>query len=175
MNLISLVDLIAALGDVQGCKFASLTYKSKESGEIARHTVLLGFNYKTSVENSLTELEILRPSLSGIDAIAADELLESFRKTLNGTQDNYTKAKTYADTAIKGLKVNTVDNSLQLFGLCQSKIVLTPGTFKTVNSAPKTIAKNKLRKTLAIGKFREYALDNGAIQGARINGETIEF
>ena len=174
-NLVSAVDIIAALGGIEGCRFASLTYTAKESGEVARHTVLLGFNYKTSVEKSLLELEIIRPSLTGIDAIAADELLESFRKTLNGTQDGYTKAETYADTAVKGLKVNTVDNSLQLFGLVQSKVVLTPGNFKVVKSAEKTIAKNKLRKELPVGKFREYALDNGAIHGARINGETIEF
>lgn len=175
MNLIPAVDLIAALGSIQGCKFASLTYTAKESGEVARHNVLLGFNYRSSVEKSLSELEILRPSLSGVDAIAADELIESFRKTLNGTQDAYTKAETYADTAIRGLKVNTVDNSLQLFGLVQSKVVLVPGTFKEVKSAPKTIAKNRLRKSLPIGKFREYALDPGAIHSARVNGETIEF
>lgn len=175
MNLVPAIQFIQSLGGIEGCRFASLTYTAKESGETARHTVLLGFNYRTCVEKSLLELEILRPSLSGIDAIAADELLESFRKTLAGTQDGYTKAETYADTAVKGLKVNTVDNSLQLFGLTQSKVVLVPGTFKTVNSAPKTIAKNKLRKELAVGKFREYALDNGAIHGARINGETIEF
>ena len=175
LNPIPAIALISALGGIEGCRFASLTYTAKESGEVARHTVLLGFNYRTCVEKSLLELEILRPSLSGIDAIAADELLESFRKTLNGTQDGYTKAETYADTAVKGLKVNTVDNSLQLFGLTQAKVVLVPGTFKTVKSAPKTIAKNKLRKELPVGKFREYALDNGAIHLARINGETIEF
>ena len=175
MNLVPAIQLIQSLGGIQGCKFASLTYTAKESGEVARHNVLLGFNYKTSVEKSLLELEILRPSLSGIDAIAADELLESFKKTLDGTQDSYTKAETYTDTAIKGLKVNTVDNSLQLFGLTQSKVVLTPGTYKVVKSAKKTIAKNKIRKELPIGKFREYALDTGAIHGARINGETIEF
>lgn len=175
LNLIDSVNLIAALGGIEGCKFASLTYTAKESGEVARHTVLLGFNYKTSVEKSLLELEILRPSLTGIDAIAADELLTSFRKTLDGTQDGYTKAETYKDTAIRGLKVNTVDNSLQLFGLTQSKVVLVPGTFKTVKSAEKTIAKNKLRRELPVGKFREYALDSGAILAARMNGETLEF
>lgn len=175
LNLVPAIEFIQSLGGIQGCKFASLTYTSKESGETARHTVLLGFNYKTSVEKSLLELEILRPTLTGIDAIAADELLTSFKKTLDGTQDGYTKAETYADTSIKGLKVNTVDNSLQLFGLTQSKVVLVPGTFKTVKSAEKTIAKNKLRKELPVGKFREYALDSGAIHGARINGETIEF
>lgn len=174
-NLVSLVDMVAALGGIEGCRFASLTYTAKESGEVARHTVLLGFNYKTSVEKSLLELEILRPSLTGIDAIAADELLTSFKKTLDGTQDGYTKAETYKDTAVKGLKVNTVDNSLQLFGLTQTKVVLVPGKFKPVNSSPKTIAKNKIRKELPVGKFREYALDNGAIHTAKINGETIEF
>ena len=174
--LISLVDLIAALAGTNGnCRFASLTYTSKESGEKARHTVLLGFNYRTSIENSLATLEVVRPFLKDIDAIAADELLLSFRKTLDGTQDGYTKAETYADTSVKGLKVNTVDNSLQLFGLVQSKVVLVPGVHKPVNSAPKTIAKNAIRKLLPVGKFREYALDAGAIFGARVNGEVIEF
>ena len=175
MNLVSSVDLIAALGGIKGCRFASLTYTAKESGEVARHNVLLGFNYQTSVEKSLLELEILRPVLTGIDAIAADELLESFKKTLNGTQDGYTKGHVYADTAVKGLKVNTNDDSLQLFGLVQSKVIITPGVHKIVKSAEKTIAKNKLRKALPVGKFREYAIDPGAIHGARMNGETIEF
>ena len=175
MNLVSAIDFINALGGIQGCRFASLTYTAKESGEVARHTVLLGFSYRKSVENSLLELEIQRPSLTGIDAIAADELLESFRKTLNGTQDGYTKAEIYADTAISGLKVNTNDNSLQLFGLTHAKVVLIPGAFKTVKSAPKTIAKNAIRKALPVGKFREYAIDSGAIHAARVNGEVIEF
>jgi len=175
LNLVPSVNLIAALGGIEGCRFASLTYTAKESGEVARHNVLLGFSYRKAVENSLAELEISFPSLSGIEAVAAEELMESFRKTLNGTQDGYTKAETYADTAVPGLKVNTNDNSLQLFGLVQSKVVLVPGTFKAVNSAPKTIAKNKLRKGLPVGKFREYAIDSGAIHAARVNGEVIEF
>lgn len=175
MNLVPAIQFIAALGGIKGCKFASLTYTAKESGETARHTVLLGFSYTSAVEKSLLDLEIQRPNLSGIDAIAADELIESFKKTLNGTQDAYTKEHIYADTAISGLKVNTNDDSLQLFGLTQSKVVIVPGTFKTVKSAEKTIAKNKLRKELPIGKFREYALDNGAIHGAKVNGNVIEF
>ena len=175
MNLVSSIQFIAALGGIKGCRFASLTYTSKESGEVARHNVLLGFNYQTSVENSLIELEIMRPALTGIDAIAADELLTSFKKTLGGTQDGYTKGHVYADTAVKGLKVNTNDDSLQLFGLVQSKVIITPGVHKVVKSAEKTIAKNKLRKALPVGKFREYALDSGAIHGARMNGECIEF
>ena len=175
MNLVPAIQFIAALGGIEGCRFASLTYTAKESGETARHTVLLGFSYRKAVENSLLELEISRSGLSGIEAVAADELMESFRKTLAGTQDGYTKADIYADTAISGLKVNKNDNSLQLFGLVQSKVILVPGFHKVVKSAEKTIAKNKLRKELPVGKFREYALDSGAIHAARVNGETLEF
>lgn len=173
--LVSYIHLISALGGIESCQFASLTYTAKESGEVARHNILLGFNYRTCLEKSLAELEIVRPFLKDIDAIAADELLESFRKSLAGKQDAYTKAETYVATSIRGLKVNTVDNSLQLFGLVQSKTVIVPGVHKTVNSAPKTIAKNAIRKLLPVGKFREYALDPETIHGARVNGQTIEF
>lgn len=174
-NMVSLVELISALGGIQGCRFASFTYTAKGSGEQARYSVLLGFNYRAAVEKSLLELEIARPSLSGIDAIAADEMMASYKKTLAGTQDAYTKAEIYADTSVKGLKVNTNDNSLQLFGLVENKVVLVPGNHPVVNSAPKTIAKRKLEKQLPVGKFREFAIDNGAFHSARINGEVIEF
>ena len=175
LNMVAAVDLIAALGGINGCRFASFDYTAKGSGEKARHTVLLGFSYKTCLKNSLRELKEIRPNLDGIDAIAADELLASLQKSLDGTQDGYTKGHVYADTAISGLKVNTNDNSLQLFGLAHAKVVLVPGTYPVVKSSPKTLAKEKLKKELPIGKFREYALDGEVIHSARVNGETIEF
>lgn len=175
MQLIPLASLVQALNGNTQCRFASLVYRSKESGELARHVVLLGFSYRNCVETSLAELQRVRPSLDGVSAIAADELLESFTKTLAGTQDKYTKAETYAATDIPGIKVNTVDNSLQLFGLAHAKTVLEPGTHKVVKSSEKTIAKNKLRAELPIGKFREFALDAGVIELAKVNGEVIEF
>jgi hypothetical protein len=175
MNLPTLLQFIFTLSNIQGSRFVSLTYRAKESGEIARHNINLGFSYRNTVETSLSELEKIRPSLSGIDAIAADELLESFRKTLNGTQDGYTKAGIYEETPISGLKVNKNDNSLQLFGLERNRVVLVPGVHKTVNSSEKTIAKNKLRKSLPVGKFKEFAIDPGNIASARLEGTEIVF
>lgn len=175
MNIAPTINLVAALASFKGCRFASLTYTSKSANETARYNVLLGFDYLASVRASLTELTSKRANLSGIDAIAADELLKSFQKTLDGTQDGYTKAETYQGTSVPGLKINTVDNSLQLFGLVESKVVIIPGVYKTVNSAAKTIAKDALRRTLSIGKFKEFALDSGCIHSARVNGERIEF
>lgn len=173
---VPLVDLLQNLAKTGNSQFASFTYTDKKSGGTSRYNVTLGFSYLNAVENSKLELELAKPSLSDpTDILAANELLESFGKTLDGTQDGYTKAETYADTAIKGLKVNTVDGSLQLFGLVNSKVVLVPGVHKEVKSAPKTIAKNRLRKMLAIGKFREFAIDEGHFLSARLNGDTIEF
>ena len=126
MNIPSLLQFILTLSQVQGSRFASLTYRSKESGELARFNINLGFSYRNLVENSLSELESIRPSLSGIDAIAADELLVSFRKTLSGTQDGYTKEGIYQSTQVEGLKVNSNDNSFQLFGLERNRVVLVP-------------------------------------------------
>ncbi len=175
MNTPEFIAFLASL--VPGnCQFASFEYKAKETGELARHNVLLGFNYRSTVEQSIVALEILMPTFkTDLDIEAANELLESFNKTIAGKQDGYTKSHIYQDTAIKGIKINSNDDSLQLFGLQQSKVVIIPGTYKEVKSRPLTIAKNNIRKQLPIDKFREYALDKDVIQSARLNGLVLEF
>jgi hypothetical protein len=100
-------------------------------------------------------------------------LEKSIEANSNGEQSaDYTKAGQYIPLGA-GLNLNSQDNTLQLFGLIQSKVVLQPGEYKPVKSSPLTIAKNLIRKKLSIGKFREFALDVGNIHGARIDGETL--
>jgi hypothetical protein len=126
-------------------------------------------------------LKIESGSLSGLDKQAAEELLNSFTASLNGTQENYTKEHVYVDVAdssgktVQGIKRNINDGSLQIFGLLHSKVQITPPTIedKPVKSRPLTIAKNKLRKDLPVGKFREFALEN--LNVVKLNGETLEL
>ena len=126
-------------------------------------------------------MEIESAALNGLDKQAADELLNSFVASLNGTQENYTKQEIYADVTdssgktVQGIKRNINDNSLQIFGLLHSKVQITPPTIedKPVKSRPLTIAKNKLRKELPVGKFREFALEN--LNVVKLNGETLEL
>ena len=66
-------------------------------------------------------------------------------------------------------------NHFQLFGLAHTKTVLVEGEYKTVNSRPLTVEQNKIRKQLSISKFREFALDLGNVDSARVNGETLEL
>jgi hypothetical protein len=174
-----IIDKIAASAGL--ARFASFVYTSVSTGEVARYTLQLGFNYRGCLEKSRLALEIESPALEGIDAQAAAELVNSIDASLAGTQENYTKADTYAnvfDTSgkeVPGVKRNVNDGSLQIFGLLHSKVQIAPPTIerKEVKSRPLTIAKNKIRQGLPIGKFREFALENLSV--ARINGDTLEL
>jgi len=110
---------------------------------------------------------------------AADQILVSLKASLDGTQNKYTKKDIYQDykdasgKTVQGIKVNKNDGSLKIFGLITSKIQITPPItpHKQYNNAPLTIEKNRITKTLPIGRFREFALDNLAV--AKIDGETL--
>jgi hypothetical protein len=167
-----------------GASFASFTYTDKPSkkGELpetARYTVILGGKYSNLLEKSKLELELLIPTLSGIELEAANEIMASLNKSIeaakNGTQnEDYTKKGQYTNIG-NGVNINSTDNSVQVFGLLQSKVVLKAGFRKPVNSAPLTVAKNKIRKMLPIGKFREFAFDMGNIKMVKVDGQTVVF
>jgi len=174
-----IVDKISAQAGF--ARFASFVYESKSTGEVARYTIQLGFSYRNCLEKSKLALEIESASLNGLDKQAADELLNSFAASLNGTQENYTKENTYVDVSdssgktVQGIKRNINDNTLQIFGLLHSKVQISPPTIedKPVKSRPLTVAKNKLRKDLPVGKFREFALEY--LNVVKLNGETLEL
>ena len=99
-------------------------------------------------------------------------------KSLSGTQTKYTKKDIYEDykvdgKTVQGIKVNKNDGSLKIFGLVTSKVQITPpvAPYKETKSAPLTIEKNRITKTLPIGRFREFALNNLIV--AKIDGETL--
>ncbi len=170
------------IGQIKGCQFASLTYLSKSTKEIARYTVNLGFSYNTLVEKSVTELEIIMAEITdqtSLEYTAAVEVMKSLKKTLtaheNGEQnEDYTKKGQYIPI-VNGLNLNTTDNTIQLFGLLNSKVVITEGEREKVNSRPLTIAKNKIRKQLSVSKFREFAMDESNIGIVKVNGNTVEL
>jgi hypothetical protein len=180
----NLIQQIAqTIAKIQGNQFASFTYLSKKAGELARYTVNLGFSYHNLVEKSVTELEILiaekQSTWTELQKTAADEVMASFKKTLEahakGEQnDDYTKKNQYIPIT-NGMSLNTTDNTLQLFGLVNTKVVLTHGTYPVVNSRPLTLAKKEITNQLSISKFREFALDLGQVASARINGNTLEM
>lgn len=179
----TIAQIAQAIKGIKGCQFASLTYLSKTDGSLARYTVNLGFSYHNAVTKSVTELEILiaekAAQWSELTKQAANEVMESLKKTLaahaEGKQnDDYTKKDQYIPIG-NGMNLNTTDNTIQLFGLLHSKVVLVEGTRKEVKSKPLTIEKNKIRRELSVSKFREFALDVENVAGVKVNGGTIEL
>jgi len=176
-------EITAAIAQIKGNQFASLTYLTKKTKEIARYTVNLGFSYHTAILKSVTELEILmaenKDTWTSLQKVAAEEVMASLKETIaahaEGRQNkNYTKAGQYIPIG-NGLNLNTTDNTIQLFGLLHTKVTLVAGEHKTVKSAPLTIEKNKIRKLLSVSKFREFALDVGNIEKVKVKGDTIEM
>lgn len=175
---------MAEVAKINGNRFASLTYTAKGTGEVARHTVQLGFSYHNAVEKSLAMLDTLTADGCGVaDETIFAQGVEKVRASLQATLDAhaqgeqnpaYTKADVYAPL-FNGLNVSKTDGSFKLFGLTVAKTVLVSGVHKVVKSAPLTVAGNKIRKALPIGAFREFAIDENTLALAKINGATIEF
>ena len=108
---------------------------------------------------------------------AATELLLSIYNSIDNrkqgkSNDAYTKAETYTPL-FHGIKVHNEAETIELSGLAYRKRIITEGTYPVVNSRPKTIAKNKLRNALPIGKWRTYRLDKA--HTIRRQGDTIFF
>lgn len=165
-----LVNKIAS--QARKARFASFTYTTSK-GEKARYKIQLGFNYRNLIERSATDLEIESQQMEGETLGAAQELLASFKKSLEGVNDGYTKREIYKPVkdsqgnTIAGLKFNQKDNTLQVFGLLATKMVLEEG--ETVKRS-QTI-KQSLRNNLPVGRFREFSLEG--IEQARLDGETL--
>jgi hypothetical protein len=180
-NLIA--EVTKKIAALQHCQFASLTYLSKIAGELARYNVTLGFSYHNAVVESVTELEILmdenKTVWGDVENEAAAKIMASLKKTLaaheHGEQnEDYTKRGQYIPLG-NGLNLNTKDNTIQLFGLVNSKVQLVEGVYPVVKSAPVTIARRKIEKMLKIGKFREFALDLSQVAQVKANGEVMEI
>ena len=187
--------ILRAVGDLSGARFASFVYRAKGTGELARHTVLLGVDMRALVENDLVSVNAIYsafpvgPLQSVADTWtreAAGNILSSLAVSLVGGLGNnpaYTHGaeargegnQTYVQSSDlpSGVLIHRETGAIYIHCLAHTKVVLEAGEYKKVNSAPLTLAKQAVDKELRRGKIRQYAL--GCITGARINGETLEL
>ncbi len=178
--------ILAQLANIQSAKFASFTYKAKGTGEVAKHTVLLNFSVEEAYKKDIELVNsIFENTTDPLEKTAAGEILASLAVSLEegaGNNPAYTHGEAARGTGcetyihvkdIPGLMIHAETGSLHVKAMAISKEVVEAGTYKKVNSSPKTIAKNKIRNQLRSGKIRQFVLDN--LQGARINGETLEL
>lgn len=165
--------LAAMLDGNKSARFISVLYRAKETGELARHTLLLNVKRENCLKVDLANLQKLRPSLSGITAQACDELIASITETLTtGQNSQYTKAGYYAAEGNGNLQTSVKD-VCYIRGYSVRKDVIEKGTYKTVKSAPKTIAKNELRNGLKNTRVREFRITPENFVVARAEGKAI--
>jgi hypothetical protein len=164
-----------------GARFVGLTY-TNENGEKSKYRLIMGIKLVSLYKADLRTLKALRPKLDGVKALACDELIASINNSLTngiGNNDAYTLKGYYTPITPNGevkLHVNEAgETHLYIRGYVLSKDVIVKGTYPTVNSAPKTLAKKEIEKTLKRGKIRTFKVNVNVLEGVRMNGMDIEI
>jgi hypothetical protein len=194
-------DAEAVAHEAGKAEFASITYRAKRNGELARHTIILGARYDKQVTASVDQLQTSialgtavdvaklsdrldglvadgrlmgdKPAdLNALVAEAAKAVLVSLTKTAKGEQDGYTKADTY-ETIAQGVTLHKADGSLELHGLRHAKLVIEAGDPETGRTRALTVAKNMVRASLPVGRYRTFSLE--AVATVKRNGDTLEL
>lgn len=168
--------LAALLDGNKSCRIISLVYRSKETGELARHTLLLNVNRRNALARDLAVLVAKLPKLTGVFHQACEELITSITETLTtGQNSQYTKAGYYTAEGNGNLQTSIKD-VCYVRGYSIGKEVLEKGTYKMVKSSDKTIAKNTLRKGLKNTRIREFRItpDNFKVARAECRAITID-
>lgn len=153
--------------------FVSFVYENEF--EVSRFIVHLGTNMRGAYERGLANLQAHR-GLYVNDALqlkAIDELIESAENSLSkgiGNNDAYTKKDKYTHIA-PNLKLDAENGKIYLSGFVIGKQVLQHKKDRTPkNSAPKTLAKNALRKRYTkLDKFRDFILDEQHFGSVTVN------
>lgn len=169
--------------------FISLNaYLAKTSGEIANHVINVNINIMTAKLSDLEKLKNVTESdliliseklKIAIDTckLALSELLASAEKNVSANIEDRTKqsqAQTDAYIFITpAIRLHKETLALHIFGQAISKTVLVEGTYKTVKSSDKTLAKKAIKKHLDLRaeKFRDFIIEN--TEAVKVQGDTI--
>jgi hypothetical protein len=159
-----------------GVGFVSIRGYENRYGEVSNNLINVGASYENAKKKDIEYLENL--DLTTIETKTDLVTLEKARTELinslispdkarsNGQKNAYTNICT-------GLKVHNETGDVYVWGFRVKKDVIQKGDYPTVNSRPKTIAKNELRKGMKTAKFTQYKVAN--IEQMNLNGDTLEF
>ena len=148
--------------------FLSVMGYRSEASEVANYSIVFNMSYTNALKRSIATLEAMTLT-SDLDRQAREELLASYNKSLSNpekVEDREPAYTYYVDsdgTPVGGVKLHISSNTLHIYGLVNAKRVLLPGSYKTVNSKPITIAKKKLSSQTSCGKFRQFRLTSANV------------
>jgi hypothetical protein len=166
--------LVAELANLRpNATFLQLDGYVNKEGEVSNQQIIFHMSYKNALEKSIDTLCAYMPQ-NDLFALAKEEQLASYRKSLLGEKPQETYAKYVVDgEEVKGAKEHIATGALHIYGLCHRKHVLVPGVYKVVNSAPLTVAKAHLRSLTVCGKFRQYKIQPDKVNAIKV--ENLEL
>jgi hypothetical protein len=172
------LDLLLSFSKSKGAKFIAVNgYVAKGSGELANHVVNLNVSYENAIAKDIEFLKALDVKTLNDKGLGKD-LMEQARQALLGAfiSPNVARSEGQKEAythICNGVKVHNKSGDIHIYAMAVSKKVLIAGTYKVVDSAPLTIAKDIVRKELKSTKYRQFKLSN--MLAATVNGETFNF
>lgn len=179
-------EIIDRLSEKTSSQFISLDYTSTSGmvkPQTSRYVINTNVNLERVYKQDLTTLQNHLPTLSDpLEIEACNELITSLEKSLEkgiGNNPNFTRKDNVERINGTLRKVIRKDGSegVEICGIVRSKVVLIEGEYKKVNSRPKTIVKNKMKKLLDLGtsKIRTLSISLSKLTEIRHNGDTVEL
>ena len=181
--------LIETFKNSKGAKFVAFTYTNKFN-ETAKRLIQINTIYENALKS---DLDII-PNVEYLEndnydratfITAQAEILKSLKMSLgidDGTMNKVDKDKhsnrsngqkdAYVQVA-KNITFNLKKERLIIKAKDVRKTILVEGTYPTVNSRPKTIAKRFIQKQMKSSKYRNFILTE--LDSIKVNGDTIEF
>jgi len=173
-------------------EFVSIPNYANSKGEVASYVINGNITYQNIKENDNKKLHDCK--VSDLFNVATEknieisivfdawrELTESSDRNLNADSENRTnQSKAQAEAYInigKGLKLHKETEKFHLDGLIVSKKVIIEGNYPQVNSRPKTIAKNAIKKALDLQatKYRSFILEQDNCEYINLSGMTANI
>ncbi len=169
-------NFVAELGKLRpSATFLSLLGYRNSHGEVADYSIVFHISYENALRRSLQHLQTVNPT-DDLSRQAHRELIDGYQKSLTKLaltpveeiDDAYTRFFDEAGNYIKGVKLHTETSTLHLYGLLNSKRVLIPGQYPNRNKRALTIAKDKLRKSCPVEKFRQFRITHNEVEAIRV-------
>ena len=182
----SVIELCDRLSEKNSSQFIGLTYTSKTgliTPQTARYVINTNVNLKRVYAEDIKTLKAhLETLTTDLEIQVCNELIKSLETSLErgiGNNPNFTRknhVKRIDGTLRKVIRRDNTEG-IEILGLIRSKVVLIKGEYKKVNSRPKTLVKNKMKKDLDLGtsKIRSLSVNLDTIKGIRHNGDVIEL
>jgi hypothetical protein len=157
-----------------GVSFVSIKGYTNSYGEVSNNLVNVGASLTNAKAKDIETLQSLDVTTLNGDSILLEKARVELINSFITPNENRSNGQIEAYTIVaKGIKVHNESGEIYVFGLRNTKSILTEGNYPIVNSKPLTIAKNAIRKNLKSSKFTQYKISATSV--IKTNGEELIF